>query len=1177
MMNVQKEVIDFLTQMAKAPKDIRRYSTSAWAIFYVTKEELLFPSYMLQDFIAIVSKKDRFNSRQCINSSVDQNATHRSLRFFLRAHCHKTDPVLLAGLILNAAIEFIQKHPGSIFHLFMMLRQLRNTFKFGESTDYNSRLIALEQKALKQVLYLQNLLEPSNDFSQNVQQAINVISDDTKITLAQRKIALLTLACHHISADSMDGCQLNVMFYNRKNFQLVLTLSELQTFSPDVCPISDLSLRQRDESHLSMLSQDPNLDTMKLSLDGSTEYTVVQHKQLYPYWVNFLCKLNADYSNENFDFLDIMTRALMDFCESNPSDIAKENLKIWCSLVNASASPLDSVRIQLFPEVEETVQEEKPPVEEEEQKQETQVQQEQEQAKQEQEEPEQEVQQEQAAKESLSSASEMPKAINPRRENSPVQSGFAPSTLLSPIVEEDVHQRSPSPSASAINHDDQDEDDNDASVNNFVNPFADSILFIAKSSGFANQFIENIRACYSQGDNVTQTSKQEALEQLIKNTLDLAKRAIDCQLIVLAKDEIQFLRSAHVATIHLKATYPYLWMTLESIVCAKWVKKKGMSTEQKNDALSCYQDAGATLILLRHHLYNHPFEAHESILTEKSTMFSHSLLDMLVYREEPRVAYSDREKGTAQNELAKKPELWQKYYNTRVHPTEETLRKRRYLESGCAHLLANIIKKQSDTHLSLEESALVLFACQSYMNIQRLPAVSQVGNESPFYHGLRLLVATDAGFHEQPLALWHFSDNQNQIRAEQLVIKLLNAASLLQVETKSLTPQQAVLYKKAFKILHAMVGSSYVADDGEADNDELNSVSDAMTSSHVGETVRRRIGSHYTVSNSSRSGSQFSGSSNASQQLLAKQVSNQIIEQFFCSNDIAISFGDREAKLVLKSFVSFYRKEVPESHQNSLSAINKVFDYLFSLFSLLLRRDSKKRFQVKVTETEFISAENRSWMNLIGYVESACKQGQCELFALYCLHASRQEDPLLTHEIECIMRNMKYLYLHQLRIRRDIAEKLSESSPVLPSEPVLSMQALQIHNQGHQQAACSELDRDVARMSEEQMLLQQAFDAAIELTEKTWDALLKKLEKNRNVPGNSDAITVYKKMLLDDKLDANGQSRFIEFPESSKMNDVVAKMRILSEKSSDKTKSSFSFFSRGKGQGASGTPSAAAT
>ena len=209
--------IDLLKEMTENPINIVRLSTKQklrFIGFASPESKFPFPVEMLQEFVEILKGAVVQGEYPCIFSKKDMNENpdkynpekYPLFLDFLEVLCKRSANT--AQAVLYAATLFIEKHPGSLLHEFLMLQQIRETFKLSDSADYAERVVDREESVLLEILQIHDLLEEdtvhfSDKRTLNIQQALDLISDNNTLSLAARKEALLILECYHISRASM--------------------------------------------------------------------------------------------------------------------------------------------------------------------------------------------------------------------------------------------------------------------------------------------------------------------------------------------------------------------------------------------------------------------------------------------------------------------------------------------------------------------------------------------------------------------------------------------------------------------------------------------------------------------------------------------------------------------------------------------------------------------------------------------------------------------------------------------------------------------------------------------------------------------------------------------------------------------------------------------------------------
>lgn len=310
--------IDLLSQMINSPLSIKCFSAGAISSFWQggkSKLSSLVSIEMLKVFIDIVKREDnkRDKADKCIKVSIPEEITsadYKTLLDFVKKHCDKANATSLAQLILSSSKEFILMHPSSDWDELMMLRLLRETLTFKNSADYESKIAAQEKALMTRLLQKHYLLElvPGEKDNRYITHLLNSVTPES-LSLDTKKAALLTLIIHHISSDSLEGGRFNKGAHDRKNFRMLLIVSEIN--STDTYPYLGLLSDQAPLANQPAGIFPP--ETVHVfSEDG---LTVSTPKNIGMHWENFFaqCK-NAENSASP---IELMTLILKKICEKN--------------------------------------------------------------------------------------------------------------------------------------------------------------------------------------------------------------------------------------------------------------------------------------------------------------------------------------------------------------------------------------------------------------------------------------------------------------------------------------------------------------------------------------------------------------------------------------------------------------------------------------------------------------------------------------------------------------------------------------------------------------------------------------------------------------------------------------------------------------------------------------------
>jgi hypothetical protein len=166
--------INLLQEIIAKPLKVARYSTRftirSWSAglginlkFSQLKKTYPFSLEMFQSFVEAFKtvQGEHLSVKKEIPdaTTVEFSDYESSLVIFLKKHCDGARSIELTKAVLAAAIEFINQHPGSLLHEFMILHQLRETLKFAGSADYAQRMLEREYVILQRILSIHYLLD----------------------------------------------------------------------------------------------------------------------------------------------------------------------------------------------------------------------------------------------------------------------------------------------------------------------------------------------------------------------------------------------------------------------------------------------------------------------------------------------------------------------------------------------------------------------------------------------------------------------------------------------------------------------------------------------------------------------------------------------------------------------------------------------------------------------------------------------------------------------------------------------------------------------------------------------------------------------------------------------------------------------------------------------------------
>ena len=307
--------IDLLQEIITNPLKVARYSTQFMRRrlgFGELKNTYPFSPEMFQGFVEAFKTVQREHpsvTERIPDTTVKLSDYESSLVVFLKKHCDGTQAIKLTKAVLAAAIAFINHHPGSLLHEFMMLHQLRETLKFAGAADYEQKILAREHAVLQQILSIHDCLDdqcnPEIPRVDRIQQALRLISQDERVSLDHRKLALLMLESYHISSASYASGRFDAAAHESKNFRFILELSTIQAINELAAHATAPSARPAVNS---ALSRHEKIQTVTVALGDNVEI-ISQPKTLGPLWEAFFEKLFI--SSRGKDPATIMTEVVM--------------------------------------------------------------------------------------------------------------------------------------------------------------------------------------------------------------------------------------------------------------------------------------------------------------------------------------------------------------------------------------------------------------------------------------------------------------------------------------------------------------------------------------------------------------------------------------------------------------------------------------------------------------------------------------------------------------------------------------------------------------------------------------------------------------------------------------------------------------------------------------------------
>lgn len=349
--------IELLQTIIDTPLEVKRYASS---FIQAKKRESLFtgrsdkaypfPASMWQAYIAIFKSQEVQGAHPCVQVPIPEKPYPReydyTLVYFLKKHCDKVDSQRLTQAVLKAAQIFIEQHPGSLLHEFMMLHQLRETLSFKHSSDYDSTTLEREITVLQQILQIHEVLEPKSNTSltraDSIQRALSLVPSKDFL---YKKADLLMLESYHLTKASWIseplkrqaayvsrplmtvrifspyyGMNINNMMlaqypefrqsylsrfhpenHEKKNFRFLLELSAVQK----CLSVTELAFDAQTSITLpaspdnNRIEEYDDEEDVKRILEAALNGTILQPKNLGPHWVALFVQIKTDLNTVN--------------------------------------------------------------------------------------------------------------------------------------------------------------------------------------------------------------------------------------------------------------------------------------------------------------------------------------------------------------------------------------------------------------------------------------------------------------------------------------------------------------------------------------------------------------------------------------------------------------------------------------------------------------------------------------------------------------------------------------------------------------------------------------------------------------------------------------------------------------------------------------------------------------
>ena len=976
--------ITLLEHVIANPQNVQRLSTRRTMTFLKPKSSLSFNIVMLRKFIEIFQTEDkkRDAADRCITSKIPggiSSPDYDTVLNFLKKHCDGANSTALAQLVLSTAIEFIRQNPGSLWHEFMMLRQLRETLKFKGSADYETQIDSREQEVIQNILRMHHLLEQEKP---NFPQILRFITDQ-EISLEAKKAALIALSCHQISAASIEGGRFNSRAHDRKNFRALLNVSNIDNI--------DAGTSQSLNS-ISLATMPPGIlppGRIQTFGEGSS-FMIAQPKNLGAHWESFFADLeNADslvslmtkivktnYSNKSHktddsslvDWFD----TVKEYCQAHSEhseefSIAHKNYAdLYHVLLTHKILPKDAP----LPIAAEALDED-------------------------------EIE---AASQALLSSSAQESGAKRKKSNSLHFSSTSRTKTagqLGAIAEEsDEEDRSPAKKSKGSNrsflsashlthsgqatldslahHDAANEDDDVSQLSaNDVDDSDDDML--PSQSQFAMNIIMLIKNYYAQ--DKSEIDKFTIAREIVNSVLTWQGSA-PCA--VPASRAVNMLKTSLTElTITLDKIYNPLYNIFYTVVVSA-----SAAEIQSKATLQYYHDASAALILMNEWTLSGKLVAH-TYSTEVKDSAGNLPIQNLIHRTSKQFG-----KEIIGEALRKQPFLWWDLLYKTINA--DVLQDERFQKEALCVLLLTEILRKSPEDLSIEERGLVVYAIR---------ACVRNDFKSPFYNAMFVLAATYNGTRLAEVAIVQLSSEELSGRMAQLCTHFFEHIRLQpedEAYVDTLSDQQKVIYNNMQAFLDL-----YNVQSGHVEIEDFDPETMSVNSCLTGQSKKTgfSLSSSYTFrSTDSRksSSSHYSRGSAFSQQVMAKGAAVFWTQLFTSTKPL----DKATVKFILKGF---YAASLIDALDKELivDLLRRAFDWLHAL--PLTRVQAASHWATKFSSTqsariECVASEN--WKGLMRYLAI---QGNEKTFVEYCAYQVEVEK-LNTYEIDFMIENIKILH-----------------------------------------------------------------------------------------------------------------------------------------------------------------------
>lgn len=985
-----QETLQLLSTMINAPLNIQRYSTRQFFQFLRHEEKFPLSREEFEKFLSILKSADEANDKRCITNPVPASAKasdYGSLKDFLKKHCSSAVRSDLAKLVLSAAKIFIEAHPASPWHEFVMLRQLRDTLKFSGSSNYEERIIACEQIAFRKIIEIQRLLENKQvPIQSRVDQALSCLSAQ-KASLDDKKAALLILACYHVSHASIYNGQFNMLEHNKKNFQLLFAISRVSEVN-EVSHISFSGNLANDNFFVQKL-EDDRLQSITLTINNSNaSVTLMQPKKLTLYWEVFFQRLRGE-----SDPVALMTTILKEYYEkyhNKNGENPKGNLLAWFEVIQASYEEdwlkTSYAELYVFLQQERLLPENAP-------------------------EPIVSVHADNIVQ--LSSKNERTTSGMKRPLSSTISSGNSTDfkrragtnqfarTSLSVITEGSEDEKSPQKttdkreeySASQIDSlqylaTNDDSGNMHKTDDDSYDPEEDDQLedFLPSHSQFAQNFFHIMGIAYVYQENGSRKKLAETLKSIITTVLDWVNEA-PCQVPV--PTTLNKLKNCHEK---FEITLNELYVSLYTVFYSVVISSSTMQLLGKK-TLSYYRDASAILMLLDQGELFHKLQT-QVLEALKGENLGNPPIQTIIYRRSER----NGEEITGEK-LKKQPFLWNELYQQSSYSHDGCYKEERCKKEVLCILLFTEILRKDPEQLSIEEKGLIVHAIR---------AIIKEDVKNPFYNAIFFLAVIYNGSRDKEVPIIFFTSETVCPRVTKLCHHLFELANLKYQTNEyidGLTDQQKVIYYNMCGFLELYQLQSGDIPVGDFDYETMSVVSALSGQSNKTATS---IYSNYTYrsSGSQNSNSIYSSRSTAS----SLKIVDKGIEVFWTQLLARIEpLSKREVKFILKGFSAACEVFADDSNKEvPYNLLNQAFEWL-SEHSLAQKAQVPRwgtTFKSK-KDPKLNDVPSESWAGLIKYLAQA---GNEQAFARYCQYLVNSASNLKTYERDFVIQNIKNLY-----------------------------------------------------------------------------------------------------------------------------------------------------------------------